>query len=373
MSKTKRIAAIVSCFDWYSQRLMYIEKYLVRKGYDVYIYMSDYDHQRKVRTQRYSEKKNVEYIHVPEYKRNISLKRIVSHRFFAKKVVKKLSSFDCELVYCLVPPNFLVSEIAKINRIKKFRLIFDVIDLWPESFPITNSGIFPFSMWGNLRDKNLYIADDIVLECRYYKTILKKQLSGIDNVHVFPLIKQPINNIVIKTYDDGKLYLAYLGSINSLIDIETTDRVIRSVMKINPVVVKIIGDGESKREFIDMIQQTGAEVEYYGKIYDDRKKYEILGQCHFGLNLYKTSTVIGLTMKSVDYFQMGLPIINSISGDTKELVNEYNIGINVECIEEKIREYLKDITLNKQKVLDVFYKNFSAESVDNRLRFLDDN
>ena len=42
----------------------------------------------------------------------------------------------------------------------------------------------------------------------------------------------------------------------------------------------------------------------------------------------KKSVCVGLTMKSIDYFEFGLPIINNIKGDTWNAVEEYGIGIN---------------------------------------------
>lgn len=68
----------------------------------------------------------------------------------------------------------------------------------------------------------------------------------------------------------------------------------------------------------------------YDAIYDDDRKREILHDRHFGLNIYKEDVKIGLTMKSVDYIQFGLPLLNSISGDTKALIRRYDgFGINV--------------------------------------------
>lgn len=37
---------------------------------------------------------------------------------------------------------------------------------------------------------------------------------------------------------------------------------------------------------------------------------------------------VGLTMKSIDYLENGLPLINNIAGDTSNFVNEYLIGFN---------------------------------------------
>jgi hypothetical protein len=43
----------------------------------------------------------------------------------------------------------------------------------------------------------------------------------------------------------------------------------------------------------------------------------------------KDTVCVGLTMKSIDYFQARLPILNSIQADTAKIVDEYRIGINI--------------------------------------------
>ena len=43
----KKKAILVSCFDWYANRLIYIERYLIEKGYEVEILLSDFNHSEK--------------------------------------------------------------------------------------------------------------------------------------------------------------------------------------------------------------------------------------------------------------------------------------------------------------------------------------
>lgn len=365
-------ALIISCFDWYSQRLKYIERFLIECAYSVSIFLSDFSHQSKSRNVEHNDKENIHYVHVLEYKKNISMQRIVSHYIFSKKIVGELKEENYDLVYCLVPPNFLVRNIGNLKKKKEFRLIFDIIDLWPESFPKANTESFPFNIWKKLRDNYLCFADDIVFECGKYKKDLQNSIHNNCNQHIFELVKPEINFGEIQTYDDGKIYLAYLGSINSLIDIDKIVMIINILNKIRPVVLKVIGDGEAKNEFLDSAKNAGAEVEYYGIIFDDKQKYEILGKCHFGLNIYKTTTEIGLTMKSVDYFQMSLPIINSIAGDTRELIEKYKVGLEADCLEEYVNEYLENINLYKDRVRNMFYERFSEETVRDKLSFLVD-
>ena len=68
---------------------------------------------------------------------------------------------------------------------------------------------------------------------------------------------------------------------------------------------------------------------YHGKIYDAKEKQKIFDQCHYGLNIMKASVFVGLTMKSMDYFEAGLPVINNIHGDTWDIIEREKIGVNL--------------------------------------------
>ena len=70
---------------------------------------------------------------------------------------------------------------------------------------------------------------------------------------------------------------------------------------------------------------------------------------------------IGLTVKSIDYFEHGLPIINNISGDTWKFIEEKNVGINID--EDLIIDSNKLIKLRKKNkhILDLYNKNFTKK------------
>jgi len=82
-------------------------------------------------------------------------------------------------------------------------------------------------------------------------------------------------------------------------------------------------------------------VIYHGICYDREKKQEIFDGCHFGLNIMKPSVCVGLSMKSLDYFEYGLPMLHSIPGDTWQIIEKEQTGLNVgESLDaEKIAQY----------------------------------
>lgn len=368
MNCEKKKAIIISTFDWYKQRLKPIKK-ILENSYNVEILLSDFLHGDKCRVT--SIENDCTYIHVPSYKKNISLKRLISHLFFGLNVYKFLNEYNPDLIYCLVPPNnvsYLCSKYKKKN--KNVKLIFDIIDLWPESMPIDNK--FILNYWGKIRNISLCKADYVFMECDYYKEKLKKYLKeGLYSTlylckDVSDIDRELINKI-INGYSIRKdiIRFCYLGSINNIIDIESITIIVKTfIYNGYKVFFDIIGAGEKKDELIDTLRDVGCIVNYYGKIYDEGEKINILTKSDFAFNMMKESVHVGLTIKSIDYFSYGLPIINNIKGDTWNLISKYNIGINYKGDPQEIfSEVLNDNYVDRKSILKLFDIIFSVDTL----------
>ena len=331
-----KTAVLISCFDWYKSRLQPIKLELEKNQYKVIVLLSDFIHEKKTKiTEKFSE---CTYISVKPYKKNVSVKRLLSHYFFAKDVLRQLNIIRPDLVYALLPPNS-VSHVCRKYKLKNpnIKLILDVIDMWPESMPGKRyHNTLPFLYWKKLRDNSLKEADHIFTECTLYQEKLDPDLR--DKSSTLFLYKED-NELFMSVTDrenqrecrDGKqvLKLCYLGSINHIIDIDGICQVVEYLSKKYAVNVRIIGKGERKDAFLDALNKTDAEINYYGAIYDEAEKFRLLGNCDFALNMMIESVNVGLTIKSIDYLSYGLPLINNIKGDTWKLVETENIGINL--------------------------------------------
>lgn len=324
---------IVNCFDTYDQRVDLLHEFFINCGDFVKVYTSNFCHIKKAVRE---EKKN-DYILVDTipYSKNLSAQRLISHYKLSKDIFAKLERVSVELLWVLIPPNSFVKSAAKYKRNHpKVKLIFDVIDMWPETIPVERiKKSLPIKMWRRLRDKWIDDADYVVTECNLYHEKLnvnKYKISTLYLAHdVNPFVGNP-------NPPSNKIALCYLGSINNIIDITIIGSVIQQLKNINQVELHIIGDGEKREELISVAKESGAEVIYHGIVYDFSEKQKIFDMCHFGLNIMKESVFVGLTMKSIDYFEAGLPIINNIHGDTWSLVNEHELGINIDQIDENI-------------------------------------
>lgn len=359
-------ALLISCFDWFKARLAPIRDLLICQGYDVSILTSDFNHIKK-RTvdERFSE---CTYIHVHPYKKNLSLDRIISHLYFGKQAAEFIEKEKPDLIYLLLPPNNIAKYCALYKRKNpNIKFIIDIIDLWPESMPIGVLQRTPFAwLWKKWRDKAIKVADHVFTECDLYQDRLAKVLepSKTTTLHLYKEQTEEerklVQDIINSKKQDDIIRFAYLGSMNNIVDIEGICKVLKEFISIGKKCeFHAIGDGESRDRFEKSVRETGCDVHFYGKVFDEIEKIKILSPCDYAFNMMKGSISVGLTIKSIDYLSYGLPLINNIKGDTWKLVEKYRIGINV-C--EKI---LIDEKIDHKRVVLLFEEFFSKETFVN--------
>ena len=166
--------AIVDHTESRDGRVDNLVEYFENQGANVEVITSNFSHYTK---KKITQKKD-RYIYIPviTYNKNISLKRIFSHIGFARKVKKTIDNNGYDLVWALVPPNFLLKEINKCKN--NFTFVADIEDLWPESLPINNKykKNILFNTWKNIRNNNLKSAHYIVTECNLYHNYIPANL-----------------------------------------------------------------------------------------------------------------------------------------------------------------------------------------------------
>ena len=312
-------------------------------------------------------KKRIRHIYLDAggYKKNISPARLWYHHRFADKAYKLLrkeiieqtaawTKTETGLIYMLLPGNSLAKVGAILKKELNCSLIFDIIDLWPESLPVGGvEKTYPIRYWKNLRDNHLKAADHIVTECALYGDLLRLNKENL-SIMYWPKTEE------VRLSDDKAciptetIRIAYLGSINNIIDIPLISEILSEVNKRKHVILEVIGNGEQEEAFTEALKNAGIEYHWHGAVFDEDKKQSILHGCEWGINIIKPGVKVGLTMKSVEYMANGLKLINNIPGDTWDIVEGEHIGVNVgtKPIEASVDKALKDDVHSKIKVDD---------------------
>ena len=347
---------IVTCYESNEERVTFIMDVCKKRGYDVKAYTSNFSHFRK--ELRNSVPDGLVAIDTIPYKRNLSLFRLNSHKVFAETVFDKIREDKPDLIWVVAPCLSLIKE-ANVykNENPKVKIVIDIIDMWPESLPLGKiKNTLPFKLWKNIRVNNINCADELVTECDLYHEILSKEYDG--KISTIYWARNAIANKYDLDLPKNKLSLCYIGSINNIINVDLISSLIKSIN--SQVDLHIIGDGENKDNMINSLKDI-CNVIYYGKVYDEQEKQEIFKKCHAGINIYKEGLYIGLTVKSMDYFRYGLPIINNIKGDTWKFIEEDKVGINVNEGSVIDVQALIDIRDNNQNIIDLYNNNFTKE------------
>ena len=371
-------AVCISIFNHYDNRVRFAEEFLRSHGYEVTYITSNYDHYTKDFYKL--ERENCIQIDSRPYTKNISVQRLYSHYLSSKKTYDVLCEIKPDLIYVLAPPNSQVGICAKYRRRnKKTVLLVDIFDVWPETFPSLAGKIAfkpLFLIWRAVRDSGLPAADYIITECGLFRKKLERQLSG-RNSKILHLCKASESYNQITSLSVSPLNICYLGAINNIIDITAIEEILYGISLLKPIVLHIIGGGENVDALCALENHANISVRYYGMLYDEEEKHKIFDVCAFGLNIMKKSVCIGLTMKSVDYFEAGLPLINNIESDTSWIVDRYGAGFNYNgnpsSFAEKIcscDEYmLLSMRYNTRKAFD---EMFSQKIYNERFQMLFD-
>ncbi len=363
-------AVIVTNSSNYEPRAEKVGHFLQKHGFQVRWVYSDFDHREKRKKAREAEDHS--FIDTVPYKKNMSVPRMVSQYDFSRKVYRLLKDQPVDLLYVLIPANSLTPVAARLKRRSGASLVLDLIDLWPESLPIKGIEQFwPIQCWRKLRDDYLAEADLVMTECRLYQELLHMD-SNPDikrkAVMYWPKEREPEGKPVFSP-DRDRLHMGYLGSINHIIDMDLITEVLDKVNQKKPVLVHVIGDGESREIFLEKLKGRGIQAEYHGAVYDEEAKRQILEKCSFGINMMKETVRVGLTMKSIDYFCCGVPLINNIRGDTWDLVEQSGIGVNCSRKDpgrsaEKILEVSEKIQEKRELIRELYGQLFAEKAME---------
>lgn len=360
---------IVSCF---------FRPNSISRGYLTYKYLSEnfcvkvlYSHFSHVKKEyiKYDGEDFIE-INATSYKKNISLKRIISHITYAINVKKYIESEKPDLVYIMIPPNIGAYYAIKGISNKETKVVVDIIDIWPEALPVPRiiKKIQDYTygpVWKYFRKIAFKKSDIIISESKFFvdKLNLQTYKNKTRVIHLSKIPKLELQNNDFVKKEKNELTIGYLGSINNIYDFDSLVSISSKVVN-KKVKVHIIGDGEKREWLLKQLSDRKIPFEYHGKIFDETSKFNILKNCDFGFNGYKDDTEVALSYKSIDYLSYGIPLLNSAKGDTWDLVDRFNIGINytshgINSLIDKLNKISNnDIVLMKKNSYQTFLNYF---------------
>jgi glycosyltransferase involved in cell wall biosynthesis len=354
-------------------------KYYTSRGHDVNFFTTDFEHQRKITINEVPQNYILLKSYI-RYKKNISIKRLLNHLFVAISFLITANNINKkpEIIIVSYPSIFLCFFAVLFARKNKIKIIVDFRDKWPEIF-ISNKflGILIFPLFtiknyiANNSTTNISISNDY-LKWAIKNNYTKSDISITSN-NIIPLINIENQNLIPKIYDNKKnINFIFVGTLGSTYDLDTILILDDTFKNLNlNYKILICGDGPEKNNFLKKIKNR-VNINFLGWLNDQKLNY-YLNISHFGLMLYYPQSPQGWPNKLFEYMAYGLPILNTLKGESEFLIQENNLGLNFNKSNTiEVQKWLLKIdNLSYQRLvnnnINYFSKNFSQIEMNKKL------
>lgn len=312
-------------------------------------------------------------LHVPEYKKNLSIARIWSHIVFAKQVKDYLNGLNerPNVIYCTMPTSSSAFVCAKYCKKHGVKFIIDVIDLWPDSLLplVKGKTVIKAFLWPwTYLSRYAYKAADVIMgESGKYANEAKKYNT---QAKVYPIYLGVDTNFTRKIKEcplvkldkpSDEIWIAYAGSLGVSYDFSTLLDAIKNIHGRYKYKLWFIGDGVRHNEIESFITQHSMNAKISGFLqYNQLLSY--LSYCDIAINIFRKDTKVVYSYKFNDYVAMNCFVLNSLEGETADMVDKYQIGRNFNFADKPLLTVLedtlqhwdeyKDWKLHHQKLID---------------------
>ena len=378
------------------QRYALLSSELARRGHEVVWWTSSFSHARKAprvatsgaplaHSYRNANGVLMRLIDAPPYARNVSIRRILSHRAFARKWrLEALNAVETkelprpDLIVTSLPPLATHETARALRDAFACRLAVDVQDAWPEAF----EGQLPFpapmrrllscfffrKARGTARRAYL-TADCITAVGREYLETARGY--GADApMAVFRLGIADIDEDATPVAD-GPLRLVYGGNMGASYDLATLMAAVRTLERENSGLVRldVAGTGPTETQLRKLASDSGAIV-FHGFL--QRREYEqLLRQSEVGVVPMFAKSHVAVPNKLADYAAAGLAILNCLPGESEKLVATAQAGANyrardVAGLADAIRSLASDrnaLLAMRRNALDLARREFLASAI----------
>ena len=342
-------------------RFRYLCEFLVKKGYEVDLITTTFQHwEKKQRDLESVDQKSypfgIKFIYEPGYRKNIDLRRVRSHKIAAENLRKLLEKEgDYDLIYAEIPPNDVALAAAEYAHRNKIPFVADVNDLWPEAMrmvfdiPIVSDLLFyplkrdaekVYSLTSGVIGTSDEYRDRPFLNQK--RDVLKETVYVGNEISVFDREAEQHADEVQK--EEGTFWVTYAGTIGTSYDIRTMVLAAEELMKQGKtkIRVQILGDGPTREMLENLAKERKIQnVKFTGYVpYEQMAAY--LVKSDVLINSFVRKAPQSIVTKIGDYLAAGKPMINTcMSPEFRKKVEQDGFGINIEP--EDVRELVNAV------------------------------
>ena len=342
-------------------RFRYLCEFLVKKGYEVDLITTTFQHwEKKQRDLESVDQKSypfgIKFIYEPGYRKNIDLRRVRSHKIAAENLRKLLEKEgDYDLIYAEIPPNDVALAAAEYAHRNKIPFVADVNDLWPEAMrmvfdiPIVSDLLFyplkrdaekVYSLTSGVIGTSDEYRDRPFLNQK--RDVLKETVYVGNEISVFDREAEQHADEVQK--EEGTFWVTYAGTIGTSYDIRTMVLAAEELMKQGKTKIRfqILGDGPTREMLENLAKERKIQnVKFTGYVpYEQMVAY--LVKSDVLINSFVRKAPQSIVTKIGDYLAAGKPMINTcMSPEFRKKVEQDGFGINIEP--EDVRELVNAV------------------------------
>lgn len=325
-----------------------------------------------------SERTCFELVPTPMYRRNVGLRRLLSHLILSLRASQRLKRLPRpDLVLCVGPVEMMYL-IVRWGRRQGIPVIVDVLDLWPDLFvkgfprPLRWLGRAVLSPWFVLSRWTYSMADQVTAVSRTYAEWARTRAKRLDRTNFSHYylgceVRQP----AASRAPQDRLRALFAGQFGFNYDLETVLAVARRLWEQGHRNIEFVlaGDGYKRAE---LMKQAGdlPNIRFTGWIAWELLP-ELARECNLGLSCYTREATQSVPTKIFDYMALGLAIANSIPGEAAELIADARIGWQYEpedpgslsALLVELGQRIKDVIEAGQRARQAYERRFDASRI----------
>jgi len=378
-------------------RTFLLARALIKRGHQVLLWTSAFDHSKKVFRQEHGNiillDKNfhVGFLKGIGYRKNVSLSRFFDHWIVSKRfefVAKKIAQPD--LIAISLPDHQLACQVGKYALANNIPTIVDIRDAWPDIFYNVTNNKFVKKILDPLIDienrkvsKLLRNADSLVSMMKDLLDwgLAKAGRSKTDEDRVFFLstshrinrnsvdndgIDRRIVEIVQKC--QGTMMCLFVGTFGTFYNPKLIVNAAHYLNEKGIATDKIsfvIGGTGTYFEEVKELANSLDNVHFTGWLKSNETEY-LLTHASVGI-IPCTIPIKAFPNKAFTYMSGGLPLISSVSGELAAAIDEYGFGLNYEAGNfEQLAKKITTLSLNNTMLQDMSHNSsaFFEEYLD---------
>jgi glycosyltransferase involved in cell wall biosynthesis len=292
-------------------------------------------------TVNYEPDYDIVFVKSPEYYDNLSLTRLKAHYIFSKAMIVELDKREKpDAIMMTMPPVSLAYEVTKWGKKHGVPVIIDIIDPWPDilrkgmkSFPglVQDAILMPMTKRINLAFNRAAAITGI---SNAYINWAKKYNPGIKELHCFyPARKLKEIQALMDEFAQSipknpeKVRVIYAGSFASSYDIPTMVKAAEILDKKygDKIEIAIAGAGP-QTDLVKEYEAKCSNLTYLGRLPKDELMKEYY-KADVGMTQHIKGATQSVTYKLFDLLVCGLPIMNSLESEMKDIILDNEVGM----------------------------------------------